>query len=129
MWWIPLATAAVSAYMGNQQQKAQTDARKEQARFNAWAPLFGQAPKPLGAEQDQVTPAILQGAMSGYQMMAQHQMNQKLGNYYDKMSAKDTANPNASTQAPLLSSLYQQPMTYDSRRVDPETYFNMYGMS
>lgn len=101
MWWIPLATAAVSAYMGHQQQKAQNEARKEQSRFNAWAPLFNQAPKPLGAEQDLVTPAAMQGAMTGYQMMAQHQMNEKLGNFYDKMSASDSANPNASVGVPV----------------------------
>jgi hypothetical protein len=97
MFWIaPVAGAVISAYMAHQQQKAQNDARKEQARFNMYAPIFGQAPQPLGAAQDKVTPAVLQGALSGYQMMAQHQMNQKMENYYDKMSANDSANPNAS---------------------------------
>ena len=69
-WWAPLASAAAGLILGNEQQKAQNRANKNQALLNMYAPLFGQEVKAMQPQQDHIIPGMVSGAIRGYEMAA-----------------------------------------------------------
>jgi hypothetical protein len=61
--------------LGYRQQKAQKEARKEQAMLNMYSPIFGQAPVALGAKQEMTMPGVFAGGIGGYDLGAQLDKN------------------------------------------------------
>jgi hypothetical protein len=80
---IPLLVgAAIGAGLGIlqsiQKEKADKAAREEQRRYNMYAPIFGQAPKPLGAAYNGQAGDIIGGGLTGAGMGQNFMQSQAL---------------------------------------------------
>lgn len=105
-WWVPAAGAALGAYLGHQQQKAQDEARKVDAMANMYAPLFGKGPTSLGPRQDLTTPAAISGAINAYGIASQLK------------APANSADPNSSSLVPYGQALAQSTGTPQSSVYD-----------
>lgn len=121
-----IGTAILGAYMGNQQQKAQERARRDQALINMYAPLLGQPVQALGMETDHLTPAVVNGVLSGYQMYAKNQTDSKVGKLYEKDSANPLTSAPAEVFIPYAAAPQQSMAQPRYAPVDPNTFFNLY---
>lgn len=79
MFWLPMAAmAAMGAIQGAQQENAERKSRQNQALVNRYAPLFGQQVKAVDPAQNHILPNIFTGAIRGYEMGSQFDMDEAL---------------------------------------------------
>ena len=121
MWWIPLATAAVSGYLGHKQQQEQERARGDQALINMYSPIFGGSPQALGMRQNYTMPGAISGFLEGMSIMDQLEKKEKASDTSSASSDPSTdvfipyaQSPNMSMGAPAVS-----PYTYRPRYTNP----------